>query len=537
MRVLDQIFIAGSACLVLATAGWAQSEPSRSEALAALAAIELDQSRPGVLSFDSTRYDAGSVILSNVVIYNTGADEIELDAKGQPLDDNPYLGADLHIEELRLEGPRLSSDESLLLDGLVMSGFALQGHESSAVLSLETIRVDAPSPDLAAVIGEALQAPSVGGDDAEFEGDEVSAREVVFSGFVMEGVDAEGTDVRMRIEDTRLTYDADTAASGFVLRDWRVDTVTAQSGTLAFNVAEVRLDGIDIDTIGGWGEFIDQDDQAGFIEAYFQTLMLQPGELYQVLNIRDVSLSISGVELALDALTVSNQVNGALTRSRTRLNGLSLVPDAEHEEGATVAASLTQMGYDQITLQAEFNTNYDAENGRVWTEGENFYRLEDGFRLDVASDTSGYDRLSQVMAVAAEADRDDEAVAQAIGQDVLSAVRINELSLTLTDESLLPRFFTRMSEEQQMPVEDARSQMAGAAGLMALGMTQSLGPDLGMQVNRALTSFIQEGGSLTVRVAPDGTPTVMDMLTPDAKTGGLNVRAMGLSVTHTPPSD
>lgn len=89
MRVLDQIFIAGSACLILTSAGWAQAEPSRSEALAALAAIELDQSRPGILSFDSSRYDAGSVILSNVVIYNTGADEIELDAKGQPLDDNP----------------------------------------------------------------------------------------------------------------------------------------------------------------------------------------------------------------------------------------------------------------------------------------------------------------------------------------------------------------------------------------------------------------------------------------------------------------
>ncbi len=502
-----------------------------------MAAIELDQSRPGVLSFEGSRFESGSVILSGVVIHNTGFDEAERDAKGQPVNDNPYLGADMHIEELRFDSPRLGAGDSFLLDGLTLSGFALSGHDSDAVLSLETLRIDAPNPALAAAIGEVLRTPRVGGGGDDLELDGISAGEVVFSGFEMAGVDPDGTDVRMSIEDVRWSYDADAASSRFVLRDWSVDTVTANSATLDFNAGEVRLEGIDIDTLTSWGDFAQEDDQSGFVEAYFQTMMLQPGELYQLLNIRDVAMTMSGVELALDALTVSNEVNGNITRSRTRMNGLSLVPDAANKQGAEVATGLAQMGYEQISLQAEFNTYFDAENGRIWTEGDNYYRLEDGFRLDIVSDTSGYDQLSQIMAIAAEADRDDPAVSQAIGQDVLSALRIQELAVTLSDESLLARVVARMSEDQQMPEADARAQLAGAAGLMALGMTQSLGPEFGMQANRALMGFIQQGGSLTVRVAPEGEPSIMDMLVPDAKTGGLNADAMGLSVTHTPPSN
>lgn len=502
-----------------------------------MAAIELDQSRPEALTFETSRYEDGDIILSGVVIYNKSEAELELDAKGQSIDPNPFLGADLHIEELRFDAPRLDADENFILDGMSMTGLALLGHSTEAVLSLDSLRVDGTSPEFAAVIGEALSVPSGGSEDVDLDGEGLVAEEVVLSGLLLSGVDDQGTDVRMRIDDIRLAYDAEAASSRFVLRELNIDTVTAEQAAVGFRAAELRLEGIDTETFGAWGNLIEQEDEQGFIQDYFQTVMLEPGEMFSLLNIRDVTLTAPGVALALDALTVSNEVNGDITRSRTRMNGLSLVPDAEDKQGAPVAAGLAQMGYEQVTLQAEFNTLYDAENGRVWTEGDNFYRLDDGFRLDVASDTSGYGQLAQVLAVASEADREDPLASQAIGQAVLSAFRINEISLMLTDESLLTRVITRMSDEQQMSQEDARAQLAGAAGLMALGMTQSMGPDFGMQANRALMGFIQDGGSITVSLAPEGEPTIMEMLIPDSKSGAMNFDAMGLSVTHTPPSD
>ncbi len=533
MYLQRNFYLATAAALAISTAAGAQTTVTEDQAMAAMASISMDRSRADVLTFDSAIFQDGSVVLSNVVIHapDEPVESIDL-VKGKPVEADPFTGADSLITEMRFEAPRLDAEGNFLFDSLTMSGLNQTSPDGEASFDLRTLSIDAPSADLAYLISHGFREP-----DTDIDPEWLENSELMLGGFGMYGMRVTGddeavSDIDFAIESIVFSYDEANAMGHFRLEDLVLSGVDSESGPIAMSMREIRIEGVGGEVVGEWADAMTREDVQGFMQSYMETVTLRPADLFRELSISDIQLASSGVEMGLGELAVINEPVGQLIRSTGGIDALRIAPDMSAPDGAVMAASLGQMGYEELSLSARFNTVYDVESGRVYTEGENYYRLEDGFRIDFSSDISGYDRFAETMARSAVVDENDAAATEALGRDILSALTIHEIAFTLTDESFLDRIVSNMSAQQGMPAEQVRAQLSGMAGIMTMGLSQSLGPDLAMDANRSLMNFIQQGGSLTLRVAPEQAASIGELLLSDTGSGAPDFQALGLSFSH-----
>ena len=272
------------------------------------------------------------------------------------------------------------------------------------------------------------------------------------------------------------------------------------------------------------------------------TMFLQPGSEVTIEDLllgiivqsgNDASIAvaeaISGSEAEFaEAMTERAREMGLDNSTFTNATGL---PDERHR---TTARDLALLAMRTI---ADFPEYYDRYYG-VETFTHNGIRQgnrnplldegADGLKTGHTSE-SGYG----LVASAEQGEEMSEEEMNALMLEAYRPLELNQFTVALEDNSLLERGLTAAGQMQGMDADTMRQQIVGFIGMGMMMAPPEVPQALLASASAALTSFVQEGGTLVISADPEE-PVSMGAIIDSATAGNFDADMISLSVNHEP---
>ncbi|MEH6693657.1 MAG: hypothetical protein V7675_01375 [Hyphomonas sp.] len=465
---------------------------------AVLSAFSLDKSGSGRVSFTGSDVNGAKAVFKNVTLVSAE----EMDAEEADDDGELHLkGSDLKAGEMTFEGLGMLNGKPnfskiVLSDVSFVPKDPAENQGSSKIKSMELVN---PSPETAAWIaslfgkGEAMDMPE--GKALAF--DLWSMKDVNFK------IDEEeGQKGDFLISTVEVLGLKDEKAAQMAMKGLTLNMIDPTDNTdLKASLRDVDIRGVNLAVLKGMsGEEAGSGVAASMLEV-FQNDPANPG--YDSVLIDDLKIAVSGAEFDMPKLKskVSRDKKGRAVKVVTDPFKMTL-GTSEGELGEKFGAQLALLGYEKLELSGQGEQAYDPDKDMVTiAKGKNFWKLEDGFRVDFSGQYEGASAMAaaQAKATAADAPADPGSMMQ----DAMDKLAIHNFQLAIDDDGFLARGFNAYAAQSGEDPQQLRSQ---AAGMMAMAPMMASGSGIDMELASelatALSSFITDPKTLTITLAP-----------------------------------
>jgi hypothetical protein len=516
-----------SVALGLGLAGMANAQDrprvSRTQGEAALEVMGLMENAGDALSYDRRRHRNGVFTFTNIVVQVPEAEGGEQEYES------------IHIGQMVVQSPRLNADGHVLMYAFEMEDISFHEDEASEggdVLTIERVSLEQPNSSMSADFVEAFTSTN-----SDFD---LSWENYEFGAFAIEGVHFSAPDaeaVEMEIDRMALNDFDQERLGRFELLGFDMN-VDSSTGPVSFSLSEISADDFLTSAYADMMKAISSDAGEQQIMAAYQSASASHQlDMFSSIAVRGLRVALPGMTLSMDALTADMASIAGRTVAVADMGSLSLVPKIGHPEGMQIAGALGMLGYEELDVSMHSRTVYDEASGRMYSEGDNYIQLNDGFRLELSQDYTGYQAylaaLGNMSPNAGESD--DPEVVMAELAELFGPLVVNNVNLRLTDLSILERAIDAGAAAQGQTPEQMRM---GASAMVMMGMASAppaLSPELTSEAAAALSAFIGTGGSLIVDMSPNPALRIGDYFASfNAKDPDLG--PLGLSVSHEPPA-
>lgn len=481
------------------------------EAAQALAAMSLTDSGSGVLSFAGSTTDGATATFTDLTI--TGEDAVKVGS--------------LVFEGLDMEGEQANFGKMSLNDITVSE----EGEDVEVKLgSIELIN---PSPELAGWLTASLN-----GQEVPFP----AADKVVFDSWSMNGLtgdfsdtEAEGTFGIDKIEIRDMTdlKAAKTVISGLALNG----TDSSDGVDFDIKLGSVTATNVDAKFIKAIQENVDDEDamMSAIMDMAYENPM-EPG--YDSFTLDDLAVDVAGAAFAIPSLVAGVERNaaGQPVKFITEPYSMTLKADgAGGEVGEALLQGLSVVGYEELEMKGASVASYDPDQDIVsFDAGTNYFELVDGAKFSFGGKIEGYAEANRKMgeamdfeALSAGGEPDPSAM-----QDAFSGLTFHNFEMSIADDSLLDRAFNAAATAQGADPAELKSQI-GMGLAMAPMMAQGSGVDMALvtEATGALSSFINDGGTLTLKLSPE-TPLSVAAIMANPDPAAYTKEALGFTATQ-----
>lgn len=447
-------------------------------------------------------------------------------------------GEGFTVEQLVLAAPRVDEEGHVAFDRLEVLGLT-GGETAGEQVRVARLFVDYPGPGLAQAIADMLSGRA-GEEDYEAEIDDISR--YTFAGIGIEGVEMavqeEGEPVAISLTGFTLDdFDGERLAA-MELSGLAMEGADAGGDTFGFSLAEMRVEGLKGSMLEGMAESgEDMEEALGAMSNWFV-----PTDLYENFVMRDLDVNAAGMLVMMPELTSQVRERGNEIVMTSDMPSLTVRGQEGTEGGAMVAQALTLLGYESFDFSMRGESVYDQDADRIFSRGENYFALEDGVRISVQSDLSGFqaymDRTGEV--VAETLDEAENGKAGAAGSDLearmmeaYQVLDLHSLRIAIEDNSLLDRALDAAAQTQGVTREEVRSQVVGFIGMGVMMAPAEVPRPLITALSTALTDFVQEGGTVVIEAQPEE-PVPLGTVIESIETGTFQPEQIGLEVSHQP---
>ena len=482
------------------------------EAANALAAMSLSESG-GLLSFAGSTTDGASATFTDLTI--TGEDAVKVGS--------------LVLEGLDMEGGQANFGKMSLND------ITISGEEAGddVEVKLGSIELINPSAELAAWLAAGLN-----GQEAPFP----DADKIVFDSWSMNGLtgdfadtEAEGTFGidKIEIRDMVDLKAAKAVISGLSL----AGTDSSEGMDFDISLGSVSATNIDAKFVEAIQDNI--DDEEAMVSAIMDVAYdnpMDPG--YDSFSLDALSIDVAGAAFAIPSIVAGVERNaaGQPVKYVTQPYSMTLKADAEGgEAGQMLLQGLSVVGYEELEFKGASIASYDPDKDiDTLDAGENYLELVDGAKFSLGGKIEGYSSYAQQAATAFNfedladgAEPDPMAMTAAMG-----ALTIHGFELSIDDDSLLDRAFNAAATSQGADPAELKSQI-GMGLAMAPMMAQGSGVDMALvsEATGALSKFISDGGTLTIKLAPE-TPLSVASIMENPDPSAYTKDALGFTATQ-----
>jgi hypothetical protein len=132
-------------------------------------------------------------------------------------------------------------------------------------------------------------------------------------------------------------------------------------------------------------------------------------------------------------------------------------------------------------------------------KGKNFWKLNDGFKLDLSGKYAGTKAIAAAQAASLDAAADPTAMLDALMESLV----VHSFELSLDDDGIVDRAFNAYAAQSGEDPAAVRSQLSGVFA-MAPMFASGTGIDATVvtELATALSSFVAEPKTLTISLAP-----------------------------------
>ncbi|WP_018997444.1 hypothetical protein [Hirschia maritima] len=469
-----------------------------------LAALKLDGEANELISFADTSSADGGAVFNNVEIKPQNEDGPALIAKAMTFDGLNMTDA----------GPSF--------DRLVLSELSMVDEEEGVNLSIGDVSIVEPNEAASAFFASLIRGeePEDVAPFSEWAFDRLSLSNLSLAAAPK---DEEGA-ISASIGELAIGSLVDSVAGQTLFSDLKIDFDIPDSGDFPIK-GSMKLDSLSMSNL-----------QAAFLETFAEAGS-DPDKLAQLNSalmgsytspidqgfdqsvMKGLSLDLSGLSFSMPkaATKVVRNKDGIATGLVSPKTVFKLSADAEAGElGAQLAQGLAMLDYTDLEFGIEAKASYDPETKET-RYTDYVIDMKDGFSL---SFNGGMLNLLDVMKQASSSDNPETSMA-AFGD-----LKLSDMEISLEDKSLLDRGFKVAAQMQGMEASQLKSM---ASGILAMGTMQASQSGVDMElVNQtvnALTSFIEDSGTLTIKLDPDAPLSMADLENPESMT----VEALGFS--------
>jgi len=462
------------------------------EASQALAAMSLTESGAGVLSFAGSTTDGATATFTDLTI--TGEDAVKVGS--------------LVLEGLDMDGGSANFGKMSLND------ITISEEGEDVDIKLSSIELINPSPELAGWL-----AASLNGQEAPFP----AADKIVFDSWSMNGLsgdfadsDAEGT---FGIDKIEIRDMVDLKAAKAVISGLKVNGSDSADGMdFDLSLGSVTASNVDAKFLQAIQDNVDDEDamMSAIMQVAYDNPM-EPG--YDMFSLDDLSIDVSGASFAIPSLVAAVERNaaGQPVKFVTEPYSMTLEADgAGGEVGEALLQGLSVIGYEKIEMKGASIASYDPDTDIVsFDAGANYLELVDGAKFSMGGKIEGYSSYAKEAAtafnfedLAAGAEPDPMAMTAAMGK-----LTFHNFELSIADDSLLDRAFNAAATAQGADPAEMKSQI-GMGLAMAPMMAQGSGVDMALvtEATTALSKFVSDGGTLTLKLAPEAPLSVASIM-------------------------
>ena len=540
-------FLTALAAGSLATLVWPQGEALAQSRAAADAAMEQlgfadNIGMNGQMTYAEASWSNGRYILSDIVMTFPEDEAGDADAAGDKpgADDGGSASFEVgdgfetgHVERMVFEAPRLDADGNAVFDGWSIEGMTAEEDGGADYMRVAYFGVSGINEDMARDLSRLIR-----GEEDEIEPDWNNWR---FEDFRLEGVelvsDDQGGPSNIRLDQFALHDNTEAELGQFIIAGFQMEG-PGESGPVTVRLDEFSVTGFKTST---YAELMDAiasgGDEDAIMSAYYRSMMSPQMDMFDQIAIRGLLVDAEGVHLAMDNLTAQIQQRGSRFISTAAMDSLRLIPDATKQSGAQLAMALGMLGYDRLEMSMASNGIYDEATGRAWTEGDNYVELQDGLRIELTQNFSGYDayfaNLPEAMAQM-EAAGDDEALQTQASLEMMRPIVLHNMTISLVDLSLLERALEAGAVAQGITTDELRMQAGAMIGMGMMSAPPEIPRPMLSQLSTALTNFINAGGTLTIAANPPE-PVSIGTVYDQIQAGEFDYNMLGLTFTAEAP--
>ena len=467
-----------------------------SEAGDALAALSLAQSGEGRVSFAGSSADGADATFNDVAI-----------SVGEG--DSPIKAGTLAFKGLDMTDAGASFAQMTLSDILISPD---DGDDVTVAVS--KVQLSNPSPELgawvASLMGQGDPAPFPALDKLSFGGLSLGGMSVDASGvdeletFAIGAIDVRELSSKgvgaMMIEGMNIAASDDGEAIRFSIGSM------GMSG-LSETMMQLFAKGFASGSTGG-----DPEELIGEVMSLVAGNPGDPG--YDSFTMDALVFDAAGVAFDLPSLkaSVTRDGQGRATRSVTEPFKMTLKADPEGEFGSQLAGPLGMMGYQELKMSGQGDVAMDHDTDTVtYASGRNYLALEDGFKMSMGGSFTGLADYYKNIAVDPT---DEDAILAG-----LASLSVNGLDISFEDDSIVERGFNAASAMTGQDASGLRAQATAAVAALPLMAGQvGVDPSLAAELSGALSKFLDQSGTLSIKLAPDAPLTAAEFEDPSALT-------------------
>ncbi|ACT60696.1 hypothetical protein [Hirschia baltica] len=471
-----------------------------------LAALKLDGEANNLISFADSSTGKGGAVFKDVSI--------------KPKDED---GPALIAKTMTFDGLNMT-DEGPSFDRLVLADLSLADEEEGVNLSIGDISIVEPNAAASKFFAALIQGeePEDIAPFSEWAFDRLSLSNL---SVVATPDDEEGT-VSATIGELSMASLADAIAGQTLFSDIKIDFDIPEAGDFpivgSLNLGTMSLSNLQTAIFDEFAEAgSDPEKLAGVNSAMMKNYTSPIDQGFDQSIVEDLSLSVSGLSFTMpkSATKVVRNSDGVATGVVSPKTVMKLSADADGGQlGAQVAQALAMMDYSDLEMSIEAKASYDPETDETrYTD----YSLDFKDAFALSFNGGAYNLLEALKGmVSGDGDSPD--------MDAFNKVKLSDLEISLEDKSILDRAFKVAADMQGMEAAQVKSM---ATGMLAMGTMQASqsGADMELvnQTVNALTAFIENSGTLTIKLDPEAPISVGDFEDPSKMT----VEALGFSAT------
>ena len=498
---------------------------------AALAAMSLETSGAANMSWSKKEVKGDKAVFTDVTLLSAGDDPdtsdggMRFDADEDALD---LDGADLKAARLEFDGLGMKDGQPnfsrVLLSDVTLVPTDPEDAEDGSV-SIGSIDLVNPSPEMAAWVANMF----AGGEKQDLpEGDALA-----FDHWGMQDIDfrideEDGEQGSFTVKTIEVTGLKEQKAALMKLGGMTFDMFDADEGTsMKMNLGSIEMRGADLKLLSDAGEeAADPEDVSRMMNLAGQD-PANPG--YESLTINGFDMDIAGVKIDLPKLVsaVGRDRKDTVVAVRTEPFRVSLTT-GEGKYGEELGSQLAMLGYESLELNGAGYQTYEPEGDiTTYVKGENYWELKDGFRLDFAMKYAG----AKALAANGQVESFDASPGKVL-DNTLENLILHDIEFSLNDDGFIDRAFNAYAAQSGEDPQEVRNQLTGIlamAPMLAAG--SGVDAELVTEASTALSSFVAEPKTLTIKVAPLeplALSTVAEMEDPSQ----LNKETLGFVATN-----
>jgi len=412
-------------------------------------------------------------------------------------------GEAVTMDKLELIGVRMDGGAATFD---ILKAFDIKTSDDDVTASFGKVELSGPSPKMAAAITKAFADASKieNMNDLDFDID-FDDEDIYFDAINIESVSLNAEEGGGTLKQLAWGEVGDTGRGLFLLDGLNFNIKEKGKPAVKIKLDSASARGVDMDA------FKDIKDRQKNMARGPQGMMgMFSGnntfaKTFDTMGFKNLDVEVGSLSIRSDGAQGSAKQKGDVTTIKQVLQPLTIkFSEAPEDREMKQAYELFQtLGYDEMVITSAQTSSLNEKTGEVKVENS-YLDLKDGFRLAYNLDAGGL------------TDSPDAA-------NAMENMTLSRLDLSLEDKSILDRAFKLAAKQQGSSAGLLKMQAKGGLMMMTAMAQNEQQQDMAAQLSKAVTKFIDDGGTLKIGVNPEApiraselknmNPGTMDMST------------------------